>query len=264
MKKIICLFLALTMLALLCACGASSVNEEAETETTQETVAETPSETTEETESTVTEETETETAAQESVSVYVTIADEGELVVACESVDVYDTDGDGMIGIGDALYCAHEEYYDGGAQVGYQAEETEYGISLTMLWGLENGGSYGYYLNDVSAWSLADPVAEGDHVYAFSYVDLQAWSDAYCYFDTLEAENDAVLTLSYLAFDENWQSVVTPLANATITVDGESTRTASDENGCVTLSLSEPGRYVISAVCEDMTITPPVCILTVE
>lgn len=211
-----------------------------------------------------TEETTEEAPAVEAVNVHVTIADAGELVVSDEEVEVTDVDADGAVTIGDALSCAHEHFYAGGAAEGYAAEETEYGLSLTKLWGVENGGSYGYYLNNASAMSLLDAVAEGDHVYAFSYADLETWSDVYAYFDVTDAEGEAELTLSYAAFDENWNPVETPLANAVITIDGEETGSATDENGKVTVSVSESGRHIVSATVEDMTITPPICILTVE
>lgn len=268
MKKTIAFFAAAMLLMMLMAgCGAQVdpaalsvlVEYEARLEAVEAQLAEAES----------AEETDEETAESapetaETVSVFVTIADAGALVVSDEAVDAEDVDGDGTVSIGDALYCAHERFYAGGAAEGYAAEETEYGLSMTKLWGVENGGSYGYYLNNASAWSLADPVAQGDHIYAFGYADLETWSDTFAYFDSYEAQNEAELTLYYTAFDENWNPVETPLANAAITIDGEQTRSATDENGKITVSVSEAGRHIVSAVCEDMTITPPICILTVE
>lgn len=210
------------------------------------------------------EATEEEAPEAEAVTVHVTIADAGELVVSDEEVEVTDVDADGAVTIGDALCCAHEHFYAGGAAEGYAAEETEYGLSLTKLWGVENGGSYGYYINNASAMSLLDAVAEGDHVYAFSYADLETWSDAYAYFDVTDTAGETELTLSYAAFDENWNPVEMPLANAVLTIDGEETRSVTDENGKVTVSVSESGRHIVSATAADMTITPPICILTVE
>lgn len=200
-----------------------------------------------------------------SVRVRVTIADAGTLVAAAEEIDAADADSDGVISISDALSCAHDSLYDGGAETGYAAEETEYGLSMTKLWGAENGGSYGYYVNNASAWSLNDPVGEGDHVYAFSYADLEGWSDVYTYFDTLTAEGgEAELTLYCLGFDENWEPVAEPLEGATVTVDGNALRTTTDADGKVSVSLSEPGRHVISAAAADRVIAPPVCIITVK
>lgn len=265
MKKLIAIALsALMLLGLMAGCGAEvdpaelAVIDEYEARLdaieAELTAMETAEETTEE----------APAPEAEAVNVHVTIADAGELVVSDEEIDVTDVDADGAVTIGDALYCAHEHFYAGGAAEGYAAEETEYGLSLTKLWGVENGGSYGYYLNNASAMSLLDAVAKGDHIYAFSYADLETWSDVYAYFDVTDAEGEAELTLSYTAFDENWNPVETPLANAVITIDGEQTSSATDENGKVTVSVSDAGRHIISAVVTDMTITPPICILTVE
>ena len=115
--------------------------------------------------------------------VYVTIADEsGKTVLAYEEIILEDADGDGVVTMHDALLCAHKQKYKGGVG-GYSAEVTEYGYSMTKLWGCENGGSYGYYRNNTSPQSLADPVETGDHIVAFVYTDLVGYTDTYCYFD---------------------------------------------------------------------------------
>ena len=117
-----------------------------------------------------------------SAKVLVSIAN-GTLVLAAEEITVTDVDNDGALTINDALYAAHEAKFDGGAAAGYGSASTEYGLSMTKLWGVENGGSYGYMVNNASAWSLADPVKTGDHVYAFVYTDTTGFSDSYSYFD---------------------------------------------------------------------------------
>lgn len=190
--------------------------------------------------------------------VYVTIAN-GELALCQEPVTVTDADGDGALTIADALYLAHEAAFDGGAEAGFAAETTEYGLTLTRLWGVENGGSYGYYVNNTAAMSLADPVADGDFINAFVYTDLTAWSDVYCFFDAeTVAPGEVTLTLSAAGYDENWAPVTSPLAGAVITVNGEKTESVTDENGQVTLTV-EAGD-VISAVAEDATLVPPCCV----
>lgn len=269
MKKILAAALcALMLLLVMAGCGATvdpselAVLDEyaARLDAIEAQLAEAQTETT-------AEETEPEKTVEtpEDVTVRVSIADAGELVVAAREIVVTDSDGDGIVSISDALYCAHEAFYEGGAEAGYAAEETEYGLSLTKLWGVENGGSYGYYVNNASAWSLADPVAEGDYIYAFGYADLEGWSDVYTYFNVLEGTNSVELTLYYLGFDEDWNPVETQLTDATLTVDGEPFPLSMNEEGSTTMSLQgEPGTYVISAVTDAMTITPPVCILTVE
>jgi len=207
-------------------------------------------------------------------TVLVTIADaNGALALVQAEVTVTDIDADGALTVNDALYCAHELYYEGGAAAGYAAAQSEYGLSLAKLWGTENGGSYGYYVNNAAAWSLVDPVADGDYVDAFVYTDLTAWSDAYCYFDVKEVRYDGApeqelkdeLTLSMAGFDADWNPVTLPVAGATITVNGEKTAFVTDENGQVTISLPglESGKYVISAVSDTQTLVPPACVYTV-
>lgn len=204
--------------------------------------------------------------------VFVSISSEGQLVSAMEPVLAEDADEDGTVSISDALYAAHELLYQGGAAAGYAAGMTEYGLSLEKLWGVENGGSYGYYVNDASAWSLADPVADGDMVYAFSYQDLIGWSDAYSYFDTYmvitETGAEVPMTLYVSGWDEEWNPVSLPCAGAAIygcqadtyaiALDTEPLA-VTDENGQFTLCFEEAGDYFITAVSEDLTITPPVC-----
>ncbi len=205
-------------------------------------------------------------AAEESasVNVYVTIADaQGELAVAAETIAVSDADGDGVLTINDALYHAHEAFYDGGASAGYASEETEFGLSLSKLWGAENGTAYGYYLNHASALSLADTITEGDCISAFVYTDMTGWSDTYCYFDVssvaAEAGDEITLTLSAAGYDANWNPAVLPVEGAVITIDGEATAFTTDAQGRVTFTVEEGGSFVISAVSESQILVPPVC-----
>lgn len=205
--------------------------------------------------------------APAAVNVYVSITDNtGALVLAYVPVSVTDTDEDGIVSIHDALVCAHAANHPDGADA-FASAQTEYGISMTRLWGVENGGSYGYYLNDASAWSLMDPVQENDHVKAFAYTDLAAWSDAYCFFDTPHAEvlpgAEITLTLSVAGYDENWAPVTLPAADAMITVNGEAADTMTDAEGKCTLTFDEEGVYVISAKSETQNLVAPVCVVTV-
>lgn len=206
--------------------------------------------------------------AADATSAFVSITDgEGNLVLAHTAVDVTDVDADGALTIYDALSCAHTAYCETGAE-GFAAETTEYGLSMTRLWGVENGGSYGYYLNNASAWSLLDPIAEGDHVKAFVYTDLTAWSDTYCFFTfdavTTPAGSELALNLSAAAFDENYAPITVAVADATITVNGEATEIKTDAEGNFTLSLTDAGVYTISATSDTMTLVAPVCVITVE
>lgn len=204
----------------------------------------------------------------ETATVYVTISDaEGRLVLTQEAITVTDADGDGALTIHDALYAAHEAKYEGGAAAGYGTEEGQYGLSITKLWGTENGGSYGYYVNNASAWSLTDPVKTGDYVSAFVYTDLVAWSDTFCFFDvytvTADEGDTLELTLSAAGYDESYNPITVPVEGATITVDGVATDVKTDAEGKATITLNKAGDVVISATSETQNLVPPVCKVSV-
>lgn len=193
---------------------------------------------------------------------FVTISDDqGKLVVANEAFDVTDADGDGIVSISDALFAAHEAKFEGGAAAGYEAADVGYGLSLMRLWGIENGGSYGYYINNASPISLADAISDGDLICAYAYTDLEAWSDTYSYFDIARAVNsgELTLTLNAIVFDADFNPVPTPVEGAVITIDGEATEFVTDANGSVVITLGDAEEYLISAVSDTMTLVPPVC-----
>ena len=196
-------------------------------------------------------------------TVYVSISDgQGALVLAHAAVETGDVDGDGSVTLSDALYAAHEAYYEGGASAGFASSMTDYGISLDKLWGTENGGSYGYYLNNVSPNSLLDSVQDGDHLYAYAYTDLESWSDTFCFFDVAEIETDASfeLTLTAQGYDADWNVVYAPVEGAVITINGEAAQLATDADGKAIIDIQDAGEYVISAESEEINLVPPVCI----
>lgn len=199
-------------------------------------------------------------------NVYVTIANKGNLVVTQEKITVTDKDNSGTLTINDALYCAHEAKYEGGAAAGYASAVTQYGLSITKLWG-DDSGNFGYYVNNNSAYSLADTVKTGDYVTAFVYTDLTAWSDTYCYFNVnttaAEAGKEISLTLSAAGYDSGYNPIVLPVEGATITLNGEKTAFKTDKDGRVTFTVDKEGSYVISAVSDKQILVPPVCKATV-
>jgi len=206
--------------------------------------------------------------AEDAVSVFVSISDDtGALVLALEPVSVTDADGDGALTINDALILAHAAFHENGAE-GYASAATEFGQSMTRLWGVENGGSYGYYVNNASAWSLLDPVAENDHIKVFVYTDLEAWSDTYAYFGSdiaLVAPDQAFGMVLYAAgYDEAWNPVAIPVANAEIYVNGEATGVLTDAEGLSYFTISEPGLYTFTAVSEEINLVTPVCSVVVS
>lgn len=202
--------------------------------------------------------------------VYVTISDgDGKLVLVREKITVKDSDNDGKLTITDALYCAHEKKYTGGAAAGYVTYASEFGISLSKLWGVENGGSYGYYLNDNTAWSLTDEIKDGDCVNAFMYRDLSTWSDQYSFFDlktaSVEAGNKITLTLTTYCWNSAAaQNETVPVEGAVITVNGVATEVKTDASGKATVTLDTAGEAIISATSDALTLVPPVCTVIVN
>lgn len=207
-------------------------------------------------------------AEEADTKVFVTISDDqGALVLARREVTVTDQDEDGSLTIYDALYCAHEQNYTGGAQAGFGTEDTQWGVSLMKLWGVDNGGSFGYYLNNKSAMSLTDPVKNGDAIQAYAYTDTTAFSDTFCYFDPAtvqgEAGTEITLTLNGVSFDPTtFAPIVAPVAGAKILVDGQDSGAMTDAQGKCTLTITK--NSVISATSETATLVPPVCVAEVK
>ncbi|MBQ8582617.1 MAG: hypothetical protein IJ487_02630 [Ruminococcus sp.] len=208
-------------------------------------------------------------SADDSTKVLVTISDaQGNLALTQQEIEVSDTDADGKLTISDALYLAHDAHYEGGAAAGYRAEQTAYGLSLSKLWGSENGGSYGYYLNDAFALSLVDEISSGDRINAYVFTDLETYSDTYCFFNGSTADitqgDELSLTLSAIAFDENYAPVNVPCVGAEIIINGKNSGVFTDNNGKAAFTVSDSGRVIISASSDKQTLVPPVCIVNSE
>ena len=163
-------------------------------------------------------------APQKSVSVTVTISDAGNLVLVQAPVSVTDLDEDGIVSINDALMAAHLAYYPG--EAGYVYYVGDYGIAMDTLWGVTNGGSYMYYVNDIMPMSLGEAVNAGDSIVAYGFADLEAWSDTYTYFDKRTTEVTAGDTLELTLSAPDWSGNVLPVAGAEIVVDGVKTGVA--------------------------------------
>ncbi len=228
------------------------------------------------------EPTEPEVESAQPATVYVTIASEGHIVkdknneyVAQAPVIVTDLDSDGTLTVDEALYSAHETYYDGGAEAGYNTFTGTYGISLGVLWGKGTPGTSataGYWLNNASCWSLNDAVKEGDYLTAFNYYDTAYWSDSYSYFDTNEVTaksgSSVTLILNAMGYDENWNTVSMPYQGAKIKfLDSDilENEIITDENGQAEISFKnvEPGNYFVMAYSENGAIVPTVCKINV-
>ncbi|MBQ4120375.1 MAG: hypothetical protein IJD35_00015 [Clostridia bacterium] len=203
----------------------------------------------------------------EESSVYVSITDH-ENKLAYAKVKVFDYGEDGEFSVNEALYYAHVWYYEGGASAGYKTKRTEYGRTLTKLWGNENGTGFGYYVNDEPATSMEMSLKEGDHVHAFVYTDTENFSDTYSYFDKtyfqVKKDESVTLTLKAVTYDENWNPISVPVRDAYVTLNGEKTDFRTDEEGKVTVTFEKGGKTLVGAVSDSMTLVQPSCLVRVE
>ena len=196
------------------------------------------------------------------VNVNVTIADAGNLVLVQAPVSVTDLDEDGVVSINDALMAAHAAYYKDGA-AGYVYYVGDYGIAMDTLWGVTNGGSYMYYVNDLMPMSLGEEVKEGDSIVAYGFEDLEYWGDTYTFFDVKKAAVTAGDTLELTLSAPDWEGNVLPVAGAEIYIDGAASGIVTDENGKAVVTFDDAGEYLVSAKSETAVLVPPVCKVTV-
>jgi len=200
-------------------------------------------------------------APAKDVNVNVTISDAGNLVLVQAPVSVTDLDEDGIVSINDALMAAHLAYYPG--EAGYVYYVGDYGIAMDTLWGVTNGGSYMYYVNDLMPMSLGEEVKEGDSIVAYGFADLEYWGDTYTFFDVKNAEVAVGGTLELTLSAPDWSGNVLPVVGAEIVVDGAAVGVVTDENGKAAVAFDEAGEYLVSAKSETAVLVPPVCKVTV-
>lgn len=216
------------------------------------------------------------------ITVYATIAAAGEFVkdsdgnpVISEEIEVTDLDEDKALTLNDAFIAIHASLCPDGTEA-YVSYEGQYGLSISKLWGNESG-AFGYYINNISAISAADPITSGDSIVAFVYADTINYSDMFTWFEQSEIKvpsgEEFTLTLNGYTYDEAWNMVKTSCADAKITVIANGaellgtngTNYVTNEDGQVKLSLSEPGNYaVIASSGEGGYIVPASCSVTVE
>ena len=211
--------------------------------------------------------------AEGDVEIYITIANKGNVVMFQQKITVVDVNHNGIFDVDDALYAAHEAGYTGGAAAGYATQITQYGLGISKLWG-DTSMCYGYWLNNASCWSLEDVVAEGNHLVAFVYTDGEFWSDSYSRFDAFDyattTAQDLVVKLEKAGYDENWNTVFSAHAGATITVyDSEGKALATgytvtdNGDGSYAIRINVAGNYYIVASDSDPLTVPAVCQVTV-
>lgn len=212
-------------------------------------------------------------AGQDSIRVTVTIANQGAIAVGKNNtlmaqvpVTVTDRNQDGKFTYDEAMAAAHKAYYEKG-EAGFAMK----GNSCEMLWGNETT-SLGFYRNNtMTGYINGESVEDNDDLTAFVYQDQKNWSDQYCFFDqttvTVKSGESLTINLKGVGFDENWNTVSSPVKQAGLGVYyGGTFRTrnvSTDANGNGTISFYKAGTYVLSAKKDGAYLIPPVCIVTV-
>ena len=212
-----------------------------------------------------------ETTPAADAKVYVTISNAGRLALVDGEVTVTDINADGVLTYDEALQAAHIAYCAGG----YEATEGSYGLFVTKLWGVANGGSYLFFKNGVALEeavnSANSSVSAGDRLYAAVLKDAATYSDIQALFDkdrlTATAGEAFTLTLTGMPYGGG----KTAVSGVQLGVWKDGTFTAidgavTDENGQASITLSKNGDYIITAEGSMGTspIMPPVCRVTVE
>ncbi|MBR5337424.1 MAG: Ig-like domain-containing protein [Lachnospiraceae bacterium] len=214
--------------------------------------------------------------AAKTIKVYLTVSNAGVLALANDGslmgqkeIEVSDVDGNSGISINDVLLVAHKEFY---GNDGY-ATEPGSDWKITKLWGVSNGGAYGYYVNNASAWSFLDPVNDGDSLDAFIYQDTSFYSDTYTFFDSthknVEGSKSVTLTLNASVYDSATGGYIKKtVPNVTVRCDDGEILGITDKKGKVTFNLYKAGAHIITADglynngYMDTVITAPACVVT--
>ena len=129
----------------------------------------------------------------DSIKVYMTFVDRGEVVVYEEAVTVYDEDEDGIYTIGDAFAALHREHYRGGGD-GY-AEISNANVTgwVSMFWG-EYTSSFSYLHNYSWTSSTLREIKNRDTISAFNGEDEVEYSDLFTWFE--ESSTSAVVGMN--------------------------------------------------------------------
>ena len=210
----------------------------------------------------------TEPAADAQVTV--TIANAGRLALVNAAVTVRDLNSDGILTYDEAMQAAHAAYCSGG----YETSESSYGLFVTRLWNVANGG-YLFFKNDVSlsesVGSANSTVSDGDRLYATVMKDATGYSDCYTVFNpkqlTVNAGEEFELTLTAKPYGVSdyaaaGAQVGTWENGAFTALDGKTT----DSDGKVALSFASAGTYIVTAegTLGTAPIMPNACLVTVK
>ena len=198
-------------------------------------------------------------AANNTITVYMTVSNAGQLAkandgsaMANKEVTVTDVDGDGHFTFHEALVAVHKAY---NSEDGYSGSTSSYGYSVTKVWGVENGGSYLFFVNDEGISTGVDgaTVNNGDYLTASVMSDTTYYADWYSAFDakTKTAKTGSAVSLTLkghlgMAYEPEDMKYVA-LQGITVKDTNGTEYGKTDANGKVNLTFSKEGTYIITA-----------------
>ncbi len=217
----------------------------------------------------------------DSIKVYMTFVNRGNIVVQDEKITVYDKDKDGKYSIGDAFRALHSAHYSGG-ESGYK-EVSGGGINgwVSKFWGLSDA-TFSYALNHSWTKSTEDAIDDGDNIAALIGIDGQFYSDLFTWFDnsTYSAKVNTDITLkvnglNLMASTEAYDALYAP-EGATVSVYDKSGKelkemsTVAGKDGSFILNFAQAGTYTVKisgkakwGSYDDAPVAPSTCKVTV-
>ena len=192
----------------------------------------------------------------DSINVYITFVNRGEIVVQNEEIEVFDENSDGKYCIGDAFLNFHRIYYSDG-ESGYK-EISGNGLNgwVAKFWG-RNDATLTYAHNYKWTKSTKDAIDEGDTIAVIIGTDEMFYSDLYTWFSKEsysarigEDVKIKVNGLNLMGSNASHNAIYAP-AGATVTVYDESGNEIEDisttvsKDGTFTLKFTEKGTYTV-------------------
>lgn len=216
-------------------------------------------------------------AAENEITVYVTISDKGQLAVDANGQTMayvpvtVPADANGTATVDAVMVAFHDVYCPGG----YVTEDSAWGKSVSLLWNVANNYGYSFAIDNVplSLGVGQDLVGNGGHVYGYIMKDTATWSDTFAYAQAEKSvvgeEETTVVTFSYIGYDPvTWAQSVLPLANVTVKAAGsDEVLATTDAEGKAEISFAEAGTYIVYAenpADAATTFSAPACVITVE
>lgn len=180
-------------------------------------------------------------AAETECTVEVTVRTEDTVLNKAE-VSVGDENGDGRMTVEDVLIAAHDTYYEGGAEAGYQRSCAD-APEISKIWGVR--GRYISFILDAEGNEKTGAPADGDKV---SVLLRDAAEDIYRFrhgpLHRIPVGEHVNLKLirrrGAVGRDE-------PVSDAVILIDGRRTAIRTDEKGFAAVSFRDAGVHTLSA-----------------